>query len=117
MPILIYLTMILMINTLNSCTSDAIVFRKNAVGTYKIISEETTFSIDDSGDIAGAPNAMFIFYQALSDYDAIYVQRINFKSYYLLFRIDGNQLYKGTLVSKPQDIDFKTLKLYAVRIR
>lgn len=117
MPVLIYLTMILTINILNSCSSDAIVFRKNAVGTYKSVNENVTFSIDDSGDIAGAPNAMFIFYQALSDYDAVYVQRINFKSYYLLFRIDGKQLYKGSLVSRPQDIDFKTLKLYAVRIR
>lgn len=117
MHILIYLTMIIMINVLNSCTSDAVLFRKNAAGTYKIVGEETTFSIDDSGDIAGAPNVMFIFYQALSDHDAVYVQRIDFKSYYLPFRIDGDQLYKGNLASKPQNTDFKTLKLYAVRIR
>lgn len=117
MHILIYLTMIIIINGLNSCASNAIIFRKNAVGTYKIVGEETTFSIDDSGDIAGAPDVMLIFYQALSDHDAVYVQRIDFKSYYLPIRIDADQLYKGDLASKPQNTDFKTLKLYAVRIR
>jgi len=111
-----YKVLIILFTLFMSCSEHAYHFRKAAQGTYQLIDSNKTFTIDTTGSIAGTPETQLLFYQALSDTDAIYIQRKDHTNSYLALRLDVNHLYYAEGKNHPKKVSFDNLILFAYKI-
>lgn len=99
------------------CTDYTYLFRENAQGFYKTITDNIYFSIDAAGDMAGtAPATQMFFYQAKSDTDAVYRKKENGKNVYVPIRINGSYLYFNSSMNSSADVSFKNMIKFAEKI-
>lgn len=99
-----------------ACSQHAYHFRKSAQGSYRLADSDQQFTIDVTGSIAGTPETRLLFFQALSDHDAIYIQRKNNTNSYIALRLDGKKLYYAEGKDHPQKVSFDNLILFAHKI-
>ncbi|MGL4367421.1 MAG: hypothetical protein ACRCTQ_03980 [Brevinemataceae bacterium] len=100
----------------SSCSDLTYLFWQNAQGIYQLINSTQTFSIDTSGNMAGTPDTQFMFYQAKSCTEAIYMHRQNMKNTYVSIRIDVTNLYHGEVQNNPEAVSFNNMTLFAIKI-
>ncbi|MGL4676700.1 MAG: hypothetical protein ACRCWI_03430 [Brevinema sp.] len=100
-----------------SCQNVIEIFQDKAQGTYRFLSNPSqSFSIDNSGNMAGTPAVQMFFFQGVSSSEAIYTKKVNGTKYYVPIRLDNNIIYSNNQQKSSHDVSFMNMVAFGEKI-
>ncbi|MGL5956566.1 MAG: hypothetical protein ACRC0X_08225 [Brevinema sp.] len=100
-----------------ACQNTILLFQEKVQGTYRLLSNPSqTFTIDNSGNMAGTPELQMFFFRGVSPNKAIYTKKVSGTKYYVPIRLDNNIIYSNNQQSSSRDVSFVNMTAFGEKI-